>query len=1021
MKKSLLLFFLLLLLFEVNAQERRITGRIISNEDGSGLPGVNVLVQGTTLGTVTDIDGNYGLSVPGNATTLLITSVGFTSQEVTIGNQNVINITLAPDVRSLSEVVVTAFGLEREKKALTYTVQDVPVQELAEARELNVINSLSGKVAGLSINRAGTGVGGGTRVILRGNRSISGDSQPLYIIDGVPILGDMSDINPDDIASITVLKGPNAAALYGSRANNGAIVVNTKSGSSARGFSVNLNNTYMFETPILLTNYQNVYGQGSGGTYGPSSEFSWGPRMDGQMVDHWSPNPNWPDQQYAYSSQPNNVRDFFQTGRNFATSLAISAGNERNQTYFSYTYTDAVGVVPNNELTRHNINLRLTNKLTERLSLDSKINYIREDIDNQLAQGEDFTNPMRHAYRLPRNIRTEDIQQFDYLNAEGIIRQNYWNPGSNGGANPYWTINRNLRQNDTDRVIAFTTLRYELTDNLSFMVRSALDRTFGSSETKFYNNTYIVAENGRYILGSSDATEWNTDFLATYERNINPDWYFNINVGGNARKSRNAGLEANTGPALTVPNFFALGNTQQVLATHNVGLPRDVNSLYAFGQLSWKNSIFLDLTARNDWSSTLPRDNWSFFYPSVGLNAVLSDLIPAFPTFFTFAKVRASYAEVGNDTNPYQLQRTATLAAGGRGGYLSLGNTLPNPNLLPERTASIEVGGDFRFFANRLGVDVTLYKTNSTDQLFTVALPVGSGASAFFTNGGDVENRGFELILTGTPVRVGDFNWDITFNIARNISLVKEINDERPSIEVGGDFLRRFRIEEGSPFGEVYSRGYLRDEQGRVLIGADGVPRITSGFTARVANYNPDWLGGIRNAFSYKNFRFNFLIDIRQGGSISSLTNAIIYADGVTEETLQGREGGLIFGQNFMGNETAVLEDGRPNDIPITAEQFWVKMGGRNAPVGEVFTVDASNIRLREAVIGYSLPTALLGNSPIRSVSFSFVARNLFFLQNKAGNIDPDVTVGTAAIGAGFDSFGPPTSRSYGFNLNVGF
>lgn len=1032
MKKRLLGFVVLFLVAcgSVMAQQT-VTGTVTSAVDEAPLPGVSVLVKGTNTGTSTDAQGKFVIEVPDNNAVLVLSFIGFTTQEVQVGAQTNISIQMREDATELSEVVVTALGIEREKKALTYTVQEVQTRELAEARELNVINSLSGKVAGLSINRAGTGVGGGTRVLLRGNRSIFGDSQPLYILDGVPLQGDMSDINPDDIESITVLKGPNAAALYGSRANNGAIVVNSKSGkNTGRGFSIDLNTTYMLDNPILLTNYQNVYGQGNGGAYSPSSESSWGPEMDGQMVAHWSPDPNRPEQEYAYSPQPDNVRDFFQTGHNFATSLGINAGNEKNQTYFSYTYTDAAGVVPSNELTRHNFNLRLTNKLTDRLTLDSKINYIQEDIYNMLSTGESFDNPIRHISRLPRNIRTADIEDFDFINAAGVLRQNYWNPGSNGGANPYWTINRNLKKNTTDRVIAFSSLRYMLTDDLSVMVRSAVDRSFGSSDTRFYNNSYIFAEFGRFFQGRFDGMEWNSDFLISYDKNFSSDWAFNINAGGNVRKQRNSGLFANTGASLTVPNFFALGNTQQVAATHDAGGPKDVNSLYGFGQLSFKNAVFLDLTARNDWSSTLPPDAWSYFYPSVGLNVVISDLFEI-PTFLSFAKVRASYAEVGNDTSPYMLERTARLNAGGKGGYLTLDPTLPNESLRPERTRSIEVGADLRFFENRLGIDFTYYKTNSTDQLFTVDLPVGSGASRFFTNGGDVQNDGIELVLNGTPVMAGDFTWDITVNYAANNSLVKTINDERPSIVVGGDFLRSFRIEEGAPFGEVYSRGLLRDDQGRVIVGKDGLPQTTPGLVKRVANYNPDWLGGIRNALSYKNFRFNFLIDIRQGGSISSLTNAILYADGVTEETLEGREGNVVFGEDFYGHETAVLADdpatldvneaGTPNNIPIRAEQFWVKVGGRNAPVGEVFTYDASNVRLREAVLSYSLPSTITAGTPFRRVSLSFVGRNLFFFSNNAKNIDPDVTVGTGKEAAGFDSFGPPTSRSYGFNLNLGF
>lgn len=1022
MKKRLLVFFLALFAIQAMAQNRTVTGTVTDVDADAPLPGVSILVKGTNTGTVTDIDGKYSVDVTGASATLVFSYLGYGKTERTVGNNSDINVALEAEESALSEVVVTAFGLEREKKALTYTVQDVSTEELTKARELNVVNSLSGKVAGLSINRSGSGVGGSTRVVLRGNRSISGDSQPLYIVDGVPASG-IETLNPDDIESINVLKGPNAAALYGSRANNGAIVVNTKRGST-KGFNVSLNTSYMFDQPLILTNFQNIYGQGSSGNYSPGSEFSWGPKMEGQQVDHWSPNPNRPNDTYAFSPQPNNVSDFYQTGHNLATTLAISGGNDKNQTYFSYTFTDAAGVIPENELGRHSINLRLTNKLSEKLTLDSKINYIRQDITNQVSQGENYRNPTRHIMRIPRNIRTDDIADFEFVNEAGLLRQNYFNPGSNGGANPYWPVNRNPTKNSFDRIIAFTSLNYEIAEGLTVLGRAALDRSFGVSEERLYNDSYIIAQNGRFSVGQSERMEINTDFLISYEKTLSQDWYFNINAGGNARINRNSSLNSNTGQNMIVPNFFALQNTQQVESSHGVGGPKDVNSLYGFTQLAWKNAIFLDITARNDWSSTLPRENWSFFYPSVGLNAVVSDLF-VFPSWFTFAKVRGSFAEVGNDTDPYQLQRTAAFGAGGLGGYVSLSTTLPNANLLPETTRSIEIGTDLRFLDNKLGVDFTYYKTNSFNQLFTVALPVGSGASNFFTNGGDIQNEGIEVILNITPVRRADFNWNITGNFARNISMVNEINDERPSVQVGGDFLRRYRVEEGKMFGEVYSRGYLRDDQDRVIVGANGVPRTTPGFTVRVANYNPIWTGGIQNTFKYKNFTANFTIDFRQGGSIASLTNAIIYADGVTEETLQGRDGGLIFGDNFMSHETAVmeLEDGTfvPNTLETTAELYWVNMGGRNAPIGEVFSVSATNVRMREAVIGYSIPASKLEGLPLNSVSISFVARNLFFFLNEAKNIDPDVTVGTAASAQGFDSFAPPTARSFGFNLNLGF
>lgn len=1018
MKKCLLGFVLLFLVVGFSAfAQQNVSGRVTSTNDGTPLPGVSVVVKGTTTGTSTDADGRFTISVPDNSAILVFSFIGFTTQEVSVGTQTSINVQMGEDTQELSEVVVTAFGLEREKKSLTYTTQQVGTNELSKAREVNVINSLSGKVAGLSITRSGSGVGSPSRVVLRGNRSIFADSQPLYIVDGVPAAG-LTNVNPDDIESINVLKGANAAALYGNRAANGAIIVTTKKG--AQGFSVNVNTSMMFDQPLLLTKYQNVYGQGLAGTYIPASEYSWGPRMDGSQVPFWSPDPARAGETYAFSPQPDNVKDFFQTGHNLATTLSVAGGNDKNQTYFSYTFTDAAGTVPNNELSRHSLNLRLTNKLSDRITLDSKINYIRQHLDNALPQGENFANPNRHAYRIPRNIRTEDISQFEYTTPTGLVRQNYFNPGSNGGANPYWTINRNTREDRNDRIIAMTSLRYELLDGLTVMARAAFDRSVNNFTSKDYADSYIIADFGRYTIGASESMELNTDFLVTYDKTINNDFRYNVNVGGNLLTARNSGLTSHTGTGLTVRNFFALTNTQQVVSTNDVGGPFKTNSLYAFAQLSWKNAMFLDVTARNDWTSTLPPDEWSFFYPSVGLNAVLSELM-TFPTWFTFAKVRGSVAEVGNGTTPYQLARTTAFTAGGLGGYLTLNATLPNQNLKPERTRSIEIGADLRFLNNRLGLDLTYYRTNTGNQLFALPVAVGSGASSIFVNGGDVQNTGFEAIVTFSPVQNSAIDWQVSANFARNKSLVTELHERLSEITVASDFLRRFVIRKGRPFGEVYSRGFVRDDQGRVIVRENGLPMTTAGTTVLVADNNPDWLGGITNSFNYKNFNFSFTVDIRHGGTIASITNAILYADGLTEETLKGRDGDIVFGENFFEHETAVLEGGEPNNIPISAETFWINMGGRNAPIGEAFVVSASNVRMREAVLGYTLPPDLLTRSPFKSVSISFVGRNLFFFQNKANNIDPDVTVGTAASGAGFDSFGPPTARSYGFNLNLGF
>ncbi|MCW9707923.1 SusC/RagA family TonB-linked outer membrane protein [Fodinibius salsisoli] len=1018
----------------INVQQEDISGTVSDAQSGDPLPGVNVLLKGTTTGTSTESDGNFELTVPSLQDTLIFSFIGYQTQEVPLNGRSTLEINLQPQAIAGDEVVVTAFGLERETQSLTYSTQSVENEQLTEARELNVVNSLSGEVAGLQINQAGTGVGGSSRVVLRGNRSITGSSQPLYVVDGVPIRGEVSDLNPDNIQSMNVLKGPNAAALYGSAAQNGAIVITTKKGQQGE-VDFSLSSNFMFRDPILLTDYQNQYGQGNGGVYSASSEFNYGPEMNGQMVEHWSPNPENDSQEYEFLPQPNNVSDAFQTGYNSSTNLSASMGSENVQALFSYTFTDAEGVVPNNALERHNISARVNSQLTDKLSLDSKLSYMRQVIDNELPTGENFANPIRHIYRMPRNVRTADAKVFEYTNVSGANRQHFWNPGSNGGANPYWTMNRNLNENTRNRVIALASLTYDFTDYLRLMVRASYDGENGEYNIKRYNDTYIIADNGYYEIGQSSGLEWNGDFLLSYDQDLTQDWSLEANVGGNIKQQRNSAINSNTNNALTIPNFFTISNTQNVVSNESVGSPVDVYSLYAFGQIAWQDAIFLDVTGRNDWSSTLPADNRSYFYPSVGLSTDLTELIPELPELFSYAQLRGSWAKVGNSAPPFMTQRTASLSAGGNNGFLQLSTTLPNERLKPEETESFEVGLDLRFLDDRLGLDVTYYNTHTRDQLFQVAVPVGSGASSFFTNGGDVSNKGYEVLLSATPVQTPDFNWDLKMNFSANENMVEEISEDQPRLTITTDFLRAFRIEEGEPYGQVYSRGFERvtkedsEHFGKVIVGSDGIPEITSGLTVPVANFTPDWRGGIRSTFSYKNLSLSFLIDHRQGGSVVSLTNAILYYNGLTTQTLQGRDGGLVFGDNIFGGEPAVVQTGGTEDDPvysenttsINAEQLWTSIGGRNTPVGEAFVEDATNTRLRELKIGYSLPQSMIGRLPISGLKISLVGRNLLFLHRASNNIDPDLMTGTNAAAEGFESFTPPSSRTFGANINIDF
>ncbi|MEX1062505.1 MAG: SusC/RagA family TonB-linked outer membrane protein, partial [Balneolaceae bacterium] len=847
----------------------------------------------------------------------------------------------------------------------------------------------------------------------RGNRSISGDSQPLYVVDGVPIRGNPSDISPDDVASINVLKGPNAAALYGSAAQNGAIVIDTRR-AEAGVVNLSLSNTFTVLDPVHTVQYQDEFGQGAAGQYDRTSESSWGPRMDGQTVRHWSPDPTRTNETYSMTPQPSNNRDIFQRGYNNATNLSASIGGDRTQTLFSYTFTDAQGILETNTLERHNVSVRVSSDLTERLTLDSRLAYMRQDVNTPIT-----TRVMRNVYKVPRNIPIEQMRELQYIDGEAQTRQHYWLPGSNGGTNPLWAMHRRPVDSGRERVMSLASLTYDITESVSLMARAAYDGVNTTYERRLWNDDF---GDGQYQMDTGNSLEWNGDFLLSYTEDLSDEWSVDANVGGNLKQRRNSSLSANTGSALLVPNHFTLLNSNDPSASQSLGSPSDIQSLYSFGQVGWRDAIYLDVSARNDWSSTLPADSRSYFYPSVGLTTVISDMMEM-PDILSLARLRASYAQVGNSAPVFAVHRTAEIVPGGTGGYLVLDSDLPNENLKPEITESFELGLDMRFYQGRLGLDVTAYKMNTRDQLFTVALPASSGAARFFTNGGDVENKGIEALLTTRPVQTTRFSWDLDFNFGLNRNMVVKISDERPQLTIADDYLRDVVIEEGKPYGQVYSVGFLRNDDGDVIVASDGTPRLTPGKTVQVANFQPDWTGGITSSFSYRNFAVSFLIDHRQGGTIVSGKQAELYEAGVTEATLAGRDGTtLVFGDNFYSDYTAVMDDGSPNTTPVDPEVFWRSVGGINSPAGEPFIESATNTRLRELTVGYNLPQSVLGQLPFSNVKVSLVGRNLFFIYKATDDLDPDLMSGTNPAAEGFESAGaPPTTRSIGANIKLDF
>ncbi|SNR30970.1 SusC/RagA family TonB-linked outer membrane protein [Flavobacterium sp. ov086] len=1024
-----LLFVLCLFGFQGLKAQTTIKGTITDAVSGIPIPGANVVVKGTRTSASSDFDGKYSITVSNQSAVLVFTYVGSAPKEVAVGTQTTVNVALGAATQQLGEVVVTALGIKREKKAITYSAQNISVDELSEARSLNVANSLSGKVAGLNFSTTSNGVGSSSRITLRGNRSLTGNNQPMYVVDGVPISNGttttnpdidtggttqpdgISNINPEDIASMTVLKGPSAAALYGTRASNGVIVITTKSGKSGRT-SVSLSSNFMASSAYNLMNLQNEYGQGTLGAYNSTSSSSWGGKLDGRQVAAWQlvRNPNYSGPATtSYTPQPNNVIDFYKTGYNLANTLTITAGNEKAQGYFSYTNTSAEGIVGGNQLDRHNLNLRLTSKVSDKLSLDVKTNYIVQDIDNLLRTGEESIGTS--AYLLPRSMKFNEYKDFEYFDAAGQRQMNYFldEAGSPGG-NPYWSALRDdARTDKRNRFIGLASLKYDFTKTISLQIRTGLDQMTNKNVRNRYATVAFNNNLGSYSESYETVSEFNTDALLSYNEKFG-DFSIGINAGANALQQNSSSL--NSGGVLSKRNFFALSNVATIQSTSTASEKR-INSIYGFSQIGFRNYLFLDLTARNDWSSTLPAANRSFFYPSIGISGVLSDMF-TLPETISFAKLRASYAKVGNDTDPYQTSSRLSYI-GGNGGMLYSQTTAANPNLRPEMSSSVEFGGEVRILKNRVGLDVTYFQTNTKDQIFYINTPESSSTSRAVVNGGEVQNKGIEMVLSITPIQTANFSWEVAANYATYRSEVKSIYGGREELVLGEGRLVRSKVIKGGEYGDLYIKGFQRSPDGKIIVNSAGIPLATNSFDVRAGNFNPDWTAGLKNNFKYKDFSLSFLVDFRIGGEVISYTQARQAGLGVSDITLAGREGGIVVDGVVAGPGGTYTQ----NTVSINAEQYWTAIGQRT-PIAEPFIYDATNIRLRELVFGYSLPKRLLGNSGFTNIDFSLVGRNLFFFVNKAKYFDPEAGAGTGNL-QGIESFNIPSTRDYGVNVKFGF
>lgn len=1004
----------------------------LKDQAGNNLTNAGVVVResGTENMTMTDDQGRFTLNVANENVTLEFSHIGYKSISVAVAGKSMLTITMDPEVEQLTDVVVTALGITRQKKALTYSTQTIKGSDLSDGRNVNVTNAMTGRVAGITINKTNSGPGSSNRIIFRGNRSLVGNNQPLIIVDGVRIdnaakanadvalfggrdNGDgISNINPDDIESMNVLTGVSAAALYGSDAANGAIIITTKKGNGQQGLGISVSSSAMMENPMIFPEFQNRYGQGTAGIYNPNSDFSWGPAMDGQQVTDWTGKTS------ALSPQPDNARNFFKTGSEFVNSFSVSSGREKSQTYFSYTNTASSGIIPNNRFGRNNFNLRQTLNLTDKLSVDLKANYIIEKISNRPLSGV-ANRAVSTLLAMPRSLQLSDIENFESVSPEGVLTQNYWANPVPAFQNPYWTVNRNLFERNRNRFIGLAALKYQLTPALSVQVRSSIDYYTDASEEKNYNDTYWLTDyigRGNYVVSRETNRQFNGDVLVNYLKDFNEDVRLSVNAGAGFEKFdfERATLNNN---GLNAPNLFATSNARALSNFQFPYLPYspisrwERQSVYAAAQVSYKNYLFLDLTGRNDWNSTLPVDNYSYFFPSAGLSAVISEMVNL-PDFLSYLKLRTSYAFVGNGAGFNQLKPSFTLAPGGNGGFLNIDRTLRNANLKPEQTRAFEAGLDFALFSNRVGAEITYYKTNTINQTLTIPIPDPSGFARRIINAGDIQNSGVELVLFAKPVQSKNFKWNINLTFGANRNKVLELDSlsKEPLLSSPQD-LGQIKVIEGGRYGELYTRGFVRSASGEIVVLENGLPAVNTQQNTYIGNYNPDWTGGINNIFRYKDFSFSFLIDFRKGGKVISGTQYLMAFRGTAAQTAENREIGFVI-------PNSVNEDGSKNNTAVTAEQYWSHITSNL--IIEPFAYDATNVRLREASFSYTFPIKNPGTSFVKGVTASIVGRNLFFLSNKADGFDPESALGTGN-NQGIEYASLPSTRSLGIFLKLNF
>lgn len=1006
MKKKLLLILIVLLASFAGVMAQIKVSGTVTDPDGSSIPGAAIIQKGTTLGTTSNMEGKYSISVSSSNATLQFSFVGMKTVEEVVNGRSVINVKMQSESLGITEVVVTALGIQRDKKTLTYASQQVSGDEMLKARDQNFMNALSGKTAGLDIKTSSSGAGGSTKAVLRGNKSLVGLSEPLYVIDGIPMVnnkggqpdsyggtdgGDgLSSLNSDDIESINVLKGANASILYGSQGANGVVLITTKKGKEGK-VNVTISSSTMVESVSGLPDFQFSYGATGG------SDYSWSKSKGNYMTSY--------------------IKDFFQKGITATNSISVSGGNNKTTTYFSYSNVSATGVLPTNKYSKNNFSFNQSTKLfNDKLTISSNVMFSTEVSKNRPGAGY-YNNPLTGLYLFARERDFESYKtNYQVLNKDRNLNMMNWYSTEEKMNNPYWEINNNPKLNTSYRAIASLKLSWDITKKLKFDIRGNIDYNDKLNDYRYAaaGNSVSVSPNGSWNYSKFNDKSIYTDGILSYNDKFG-DLSLTALVGASyLHNVFNNGMSvANGTTSLMYPNFFSFTNMP-----YNVMFGQSMYNVIKQGafanvQLGFKEMLFLDISGRNDWASTLAlTGNQSYLYPAVGLTGIVSQMIKL-PEVISFAKVRGSLSKTANEV-PYNVVNPQN-SIGGAGtpsgiGGINRNTQVPFTNLKPEEISGTEYGAELRFFGGRIGTEFTYYSDVSKNQFLTLSAPSGSGYTYYYVNAGEITNKGFELTVDAEPVKTSNLTWKSSINLSQNKNKIVTLIESNPDYQVGGDN-EGFAaiIKAGGSFNDVWIYNFAKDTQGRIILDAKGVP-TKAAKQEKVGNVNPDFILGWNNTVNFKDFYVSALVNGKFGGVAFSKTEAFLDSYGVSKRTGDVRDAGSTMPINAVQGTTAVTS--------IDPVVYYGAVGDRNR-IMEPYIFSRTNVRLAQLVIGYNLNVQKL-KLPVKEASISLIGRNLFFFYKKAP-YDPEQSMSTANNMQSNEVFSMPATRTYGFNLKVTF